>query len=333
MLTSFECFRRCIWASWLSTQHWPSWVIAALGVFLIGSAGMTFDAMTPEIISVGVFYVGLVLLGFWFANPKGALFLALLATPLIIVGHWITIAPHPQEWESWLNRFLAIATVWLTAAFVWRTRVLEENLRVQIEISNRLSQEMRHRIGNHLQLVASFLRVQARSSPSEQSRHVLELAESRVMAIGNIQRMLSRSAPSQMINAKAFMTAIVGEVRSTLPDPEKVEITVCADPVPLPSTKAIALGALLLELINNSVKHAFPDDIKGTLGVSFTASNDKYIVEVKDDGIGMDQGTRGGFGRQNVADIARLMSGSITCQPASQSNARPGTIWRLVIPA
>ena len=154
------------------------------------------------------------------------------------------------------------------------------------------------------------------------------------MAIGNIQRMLSHSTPSRTINSNEFMSAIIGEVRSTLPDPEKIGITVHADPAQLTSTKAVALGALLLEIINNSVKHAFPDGLKGMLTVRFTASNDKYILEFKDDGIGMDLGqARDGFGTQNVADLARLMGGSITCQPARQSDTRPGTMWRLVIPA
>jgi hypothetical protein len=42
--------------------------------------------MTPQVISVTLFYVSLVLVGFWFPKPKAALALALLATPLIIIG-------------------------------------------------------------------------------------------------------------------------------------------------------------------------------------------------------------------------------------------------------
>ncbi len=154
------------------------------------------------------------------------------------------------------------------------------------------------------------------------------------MAIGNIQRMLSHSTPSHVINSKEFMTAIIAELRSALPDPEKVDITVHADAAQLTSTRAVALGALLLEVINNSVKHAFPDGMQGMLTVSFITSNNKYIVEFKDDGVGINrEQSPHGFGTQNVADLARLMGGSIICQAARQSNTRPGTMWRLVIPA
>src|SRR5438105_847058 len=192
---------------------------------------------------------------------------------------------------------------------------------------------MNHRVGNHLQLVASFLRLQAASTCNEESRRALVLAGSRVMVIGNIQRMLSHSAGSQGIDSKSFIVAIIREVRLALPDPNRVGITVRADAAELTSTKAVALGACLLEVINNALKHAFPDGMNGMLAVSFAASNNKFIVECEDDGVGIEQlHAPDGFGTQNINDLARLMGGSITCQPARQSNTRPGTMWRLVIP-
>jgi two-component sensor histidine kinase len=318
----------------LVAQRWPSWGGPAIAVVSVGAGALMFDALTPQIISVGIFYVGLVLIGFWFPNPKAALALALLATLLVIAGYWITIPDNTPAWQAWMNRALAIGTVWVTAVFVWHIRVLEEKLQLQIDIANTLSCEMNHRVGNHLQLVSSFLMLQARNSCNDELRRALELAGSRVMAIGNIQRLLSHSTPSRMIDSRAFIMAIIGEVRSALPDSNKVDITAHADSAALTSTRAIALGALLLELINNALKHAFPDGMKGMLAVSFSVSNDKYIAEFKDDGVGIAHGhAPDGFGTKNVADLARLMGGSITCQSACQSNTRPGTMWRLVIPA
>ena len=332
--SAFETFRERMGRSGVATQYWHSWVGGATAVLLLGAGALIFEAVTPQIISVGIFYVALVLVGFWFPNRKAALVLALIVTPLIIVGYWITIPDKTPAWEAWMNRVLAIGTVWITAIFVWHIRVLEQKLQAQIEISDSLSCEMNHRVGNHLQLVASFLRLQAAASCNEQTRRALELAGSRVMAIGNIQRMLSHSTPSHMIDSKEFMTAIIDELRSALPDPEKVEITIHADSAHLTSTRAIARGALLLEVFNNSVKHAFPDGMQGMLSVSFVNSNNKYIVEFKDDGVGINrEQSPHGFGTQNVADFARLMGGPITCQAACQSNTRPGTMWRLVIPA
>jgi len=317
-----------------ATQQWRPWACAVAAVALVAAGGLAFDTVTPQIISVGIFYVGVVLIGFWFPQPKAALALALLATPLIVVGYWIALPDNSTAWEAWLNRALTVGTVWMTAMFVWHIRVLEQRLHQQVEITERLSSEMSHRIGNHLQLVGSFLRLHAASSHSEESRRALELAGSRVMVIGNIQRMLSHSTSSHMIETKAFLTALVCEVRSALPDPDRIGIDVRADSTELTSTTAIAVGALLVELINNALKHAFRDSMMGMITVSFTVSETQYLVECEDDGVGIaEKRASDGFGMQSVSALARLIGGSITCQPARRSNSRPGTKWRLAIPA
>jgi PAS domain S-box-containing protein len=92
---------------------------------------MIFDTLTPQSFSVTVIYVGLVLVGYWLRDPRSPLALALLATPLIIIGHWTSIPTSVPEWESWGNRGDTIGSVWLAAFFVWRIRVLERELQRQ----------------------------------------------------------------------------------------------------------------------------------------------------------------------------------------------------------
>jgi PAS domain S-box-containing protein len=98
----------------------------------VAGGGLIFDALTPQVVSVTAFYVGMVLVGYWLPYPKAALALALLTTPLIIVGHWISIPESTPDWQSWVNRGTSICGVWLTAVFVWRIRVLEQRLQVQL---------------------------------------------------------------------------------------------------------------------------------------------------------------------------------------------------------
>jgi PAS domain S-box-containing protein len=117
-----------------------SWA-GPVAVTLVAAAGLIFDALTPQVVSVTAFYVGLILIGYRLPQPKAALALALFATPLIIIGHWISIPDGTLAWESWANRGLSIGSVWLTAAFVWHIRVLEEKLQQQSEVANRQARE------------------------------------------------------------------------------------------------------------------------------------------------------------------------------------------------
>lgn len=326
--------RACGERSLRSSRYWLSWRLAPIVVGLVAASALVFDALTPAIISVGIFYVTLVLLGFWFANPMAALPLAALATLLIFVGHLITISDNTLPWQDWLNRSLAAGTVWLAALFVCRIRFLEQELQSKIDLANSLSCEINHRVGNHLQLVASLLRLQTAGNCSEEVRSALDLASSRVSTIGNLNRKLSLNTPSLMTDSNSFVTALVKDTHAAFADPESIEITVSVESTELNSAKAAALGALLVELLNNALKHAFPNGMKGRLAVSFTALENQYVLELEDDGVGIDHGEDSdGFGSQSVNNLARAMGGSITCQPARQSKTRPGTKWRVEIPA
>jgi PAS domain S-box-containing protein len=123
-----------------SERYLRSWRGTA-AVTVVAAGALIFDRLTPQAVSATAGYVGLVLIGFWLRDKRAALALALLATPLIIMGHWISIPSSAPEWESWMNRGISIGSVWLTAVFVWRIRVLEQELQQQIGVANSRSRE------------------------------------------------------------------------------------------------------------------------------------------------------------------------------------------------
>src|SRR5215468_11238703 len=81
-------------------------------VTLVAAGAMIFDASSPQVVSVTAVYVLLVLVGYWLRDPRSALALALLATPLIIIGHWLSITDSTPEWEGWVNRGDTVGSVW-----------------------------------------------------------------------------------------------------------------------------------------------------------------------------------------------------------------------------
>ena len=107
----------------------PYAIATAVAAFALMS-----DAMTPQMIAVEVFYVGVVLTGFWFPKPATALTLALLASVLIIIGYWLAIPDNAPPWAAWTNRVLAIISVWMTAFFVWYIRTLQDAFQTQIGV-------------------------------------------------------------------------------------------------------------------------------------------------------------------------------------------------------
>jgi PAS domain S-box-containing protein len=123
-----------------SEKYLRSWRGPA-AVTVVATGGLILDAFTPQVVSITAVYVGLVLIGFWLRDKRSALALALLATALIIIGHWSSTPSPAPEWQSWMNRGISIGSVWLTAVFVWRIRVLAQELQQQIDVANSQSRE------------------------------------------------------------------------------------------------------------------------------------------------------------------------------------------------
>lgn len=164
---------------------------------------------------------------------------------------------------------------------------------------------------------------------------MLETACSHVMCIGKIQRMLAHGGAAGVVDSKAFLEELISELCPPDTKPEGIRIALEADAAVLGSTVAIALGALLIELVNNALKHAFRGVGEGTLAITFRnrEAAGEYVLEVEDDGIGIGQmPTSDGMGMQSVGELVRLIQGSITCQHPRPSPDRPGTRWRLVLP-
>ena len=108
---------------------------------VIGAGGFAFDLLTPPGVSVTVFYIAMVLVGYWFPDTRAPLALAVLATVLIIAGG--LYSPPDTLEMSWVNRNLSAGSVWLAALFLWRLRVLQQLLQGQVDVAVRLTDENR----------------------------------------------------------------------------------------------------------------------------------------------------------------------------------------------
>jgi PAS domain S-box-containing protein len=159
-----------------------------------------------------------------------------------------------------------------------------ENLLIQKDL---LLKEMRHRIANSLQLIASILLLKADSVRSSASRAHLHDAHDRILSIATIQQQLEPGGLGEMINVAKYLQSLCKSLtRSMIGGRKPITIRVDADAGSVNSDTAIIFGLITTELVINSLKHAFVDDRAGTVTVSYTVDSDGWILAVSDDGVG-----------------------------------------------
>jgi light-regulated signal transduction histidine kinase (bacteriophytochrome) len=212
---------------------------------------------------------------------------------------------------------------------VWQARRLRDlNRRLLTTIDEKdlliqqkefLVGEVNHRVQNSLQLVSSFLALQARGSNQPELSTALEEARRRLSAVALVHRRLYRADQVQAVDAARYFDDLLADISSSLGTDWSRKITLNVDPVLLPTDRAISLGLILTELIINATKYAYEGEA-GPLSITLVEDRANFRLTVADRGVGRpSSGGRSGFGSRMIDALVRQLGGEL----AYEDN-RPG---------
>jgi len=152
-------------------------------------------------------------------------------------------------------------------------------------------QEIHHRIKNNLQTIASILRLQARRSHDEKTRHALNENISRVLSIAATHEILAQKG-LDCLEINALICRIKDSIlRYGLPGSKNLKITVTGDAFQVTSGAATTVALVVNELLTNALEHAFVGRDQGEILISITYGSPRACISVEDDGIGFDFST------------------------------------------
>ena len=190
-----------------------------------------------------------------------------------------------------------------------------EELRRQNEI---LLQEMKHRVANSLQIIASILMLKARAVSSDETRFHLQDAHQRVMSVAAVQQHLDMTDGIDQIEVGNYLEKLcAGLGASMIGDNQPVAIKVISDAGLIPSAKAVSLGLIVTELVINALKYAFPEQRReAAIDVRYAIDRDDWMLIVSDNGVGKAADTPpridGGLGTTIVAALAKQLDATVT---------------------
>jgi len=150
-----------------------------------------------------------------------------------------------------------------------------------------LLDEMRHRVANSLQIIASILLMKARTVQSAETRRHLQDAHQRVMSVATVQEQLRGTGLGDRIEVGPYLKKLCDSLgQSMIGTDRSIAVVVDAEAGSAVSGQAVSIGLIVTELLINAVKHAFPAGRSGTISVKYQASPSNWRLSVSDDGIG-----------------------------------------------
>lgn len=209
--------------------------------------------------------------------------------------------------------FVMLLTFSLIVYFRLRSsREMNKDITKQSEERKLLLQEVHHRVKNNFQIVSSMLRLQSYNFDNEILRENFEEAVNRINAMAIVHDVIYRQEKFSDIDAKTYLEKLVKNLHRT--GDSRIIISIESEEVPFKIETLINLGIALNELITNSFKHAFNDQMEQPeIKISLSTIGEKtYEIIYKDNGVGINRESyASSFGMELIETIISNFEGEV----------------------
>lgn len=205
-------------------------------------------------------------------------------------------------------------------------RVVGEQTKAKLKEKEVLLKEIYHRVKNNLQLISSLLHIQAGKIEDEKTRAIFETNQKRISAIALVHEQLCQSTNLATVYADEFIQSLIANYRtSSVSGEKKIIFKLELTNATIAIDKAVPFGLIINEVVNNSVKHAFPSK-KGTIKVKLSKQLEDWILIISDDGKGVESldeiEKSDSFGMEIVRDLTDQLDGNFKIDTAPEKGMK-----------
>lgn len=200
------------------------------------------------------------------------------------------------------------------------SKQVEELMRV-LEQKQVLLSELQHRVKNNLQHVISILEIQKESVGFNNIDELIRGNQNRIHSIALLHKKLNISERVNEVNLEKYVHELSELVKESYDNNRKeISLNVTCEIDKISIEKALPLGLILVELVSNSMKHAFSKPV-GIIHIVLTKEKDvqKNKLYYADNGVGFDFNmvSERGLGMEIIKGLIGQLDATIE---SSQSN-------------
>jgi len=193
---------------------------------------------------------------------------------------------------------------------------METQIESSLKEKEYLLKEIHHRVKNNLQVISSLLSMQARKTDDPKVKDTLTDSQNRVKSIALVHEKLYQSKSLDRIEYGDYLSKIIQYLfESFNVNPGQITWKANAKDVYVSIDQAVPCSLIINEMITNSIKYAFPQGRKGEITISFTLEDHHYILDYRDNGVGVPPGANleraGSLGMQLINGLTRQLDGTL----------------------
>jgi PAS domain S-box-containing protein len=193
--------------------------------------------------------------------------------------------------------------------------IAEKKIQESLMVKDVLLKEITHRVKNNFQIISSLIRMQKRSVKNTEAEKLLNQTANRIHSMALIHESLHKSNTFDDVVFKEYVESLVNYIKTIS---NNLDVTIEQDICDciLPVSDATNLGMIIMELVTNSIKYAFPGQTKGSISLKMIkTNNDGFKLSIGDDGVGIpeevDFRSTESLGMQVVVSLTEQLGASI----------------------
>ena len=190
-----------------------------------------------------------------------------------------------------------------------------------------LLSELQHRVKNNLQHVISILEIQKESVDFNNIDELIRGNQNRIHSMALLHKKLKVSDNVHEVDLKKYITELSELVKESYDTrSKKVNLNVNVEIEKTSLEKALPLGLIIVELVSNSMKHAFEKLSIGIINIELTPSRKGNQLYYSDNGSGFDFNVinEKGLGQEIIKGLIDQLDGTIE---ARNNNGFELTVW------
>jgi PAS domain S-box-containing protein len=166
-------------------------------------------------------------------------------------------------------------------------RRLQSELQDALQERDTLLNEVHHRVRNNLQVITSFLNLQMSKHGAGIVRDALREAQARIQALALVHNQLYGESNLDQIDVARLLPNLSQSVIKIYNASDRITLSTSLFSWSLTVARASPLALLVTEAVTNALKHGFAGGRAGTITLEAWQADDRPVLRIADDGIGM----------------------------------------------